>query len=298
VSAHYVRTAPAAVFARAAAIDDRIYIKNRGPDAVLLASGLVSTDFLQLVRYGIRAANDPIVRDSLKVVDGLIKYDSPVGPVWYRYNEDGYGEHDGGAPFNGVGRGRPWPLLAGERGHYAVMAGEDARPYLRVMTGTAGRGGLMPEQVWDSAPVPHLGLAPGRPSGSTMPLVRAHAEFIKLLASVKRGAPVDRPDAVWRRYAGVRPAYPERAHWSRRAPIGRIAPGHSLRLLLDAPAVVVWSADGRTPAGEVLTHPSGFGAQAAELPTRGLARGAEVRFTFRHPSTGGRGGADYTVRVD
>ena len=45
----------------------------------------------------------------------------------------------------------------------------------------ASPGGLLPEQVWDAAPIPERFLFPGRPSGSAMPLVWSHAEFLKLL---------------------------------------------------------------------------------------------------------------------
>ena len=39
------------------------------------------------------------------------KRELPAGPYWYRYNDDGYGEHEDGAPFDGTGIGRLWPLL-------------------------------------------------------------------------------------------------------------------------------------------------------------------------------------------
>jgi glucoamylase len=296
VASHYVRTAPVRVLADPAAMRDTIEIKNRGLGAVVPADGLVSTDFLQLVRFGLRAPVDPTVRETLKVVDGLIRYDAPAGPVWYRYNEDGYGEHDGGAPYDGKGRGRPWPLLTGERGHYALAAGDDAAPYLRAMMGMTGRGGLLPEQVWDSDAVPRLGLHPGKPSGSAMPLVWAHAEFVKLVASLADGAPSDRPGPAWRRYHGVRPMPPDRAHWTRRAPVALIAPGRSLRILLESPAVVVWTADAWATVEETPTRYSSFALQVAELPTRELEPGREVRFTFRMPS-GQWEGRDYAVRV-
>jgi glucoamylase len=298
VAAHYVRIAPPRIIADAAAIRDPIELKNRGPGAAFPASDIVSTGFLQLVRNGLRAADDPIVRDTIRVADGLLRYETPSGPAWYRYNHDGYGEHDDGAPFDGVGRGRPWPLLAGERGHYALAAGEDAAPYLRAMIGMSGNGGLVPEQVWDAAPIPPLRLFPGRPSGAAMPLVWAHAEFVKLVASRARGAPVDRPEPAWRRYGGIRPAPPERAHWSRRAPVPAIAAGRRLRIVLDAPSVVQWSADGWTTVQRTATRTSAFDLQLADLSTRELARGAAVRFTFQDQRTGAWEGRDYLVRIE
>ena len=94
----------------------------------------------------------------------------------------------------------PWPLLVGERGHLALQAGEDPLPYLRTMWCCASPGGLLPEQVWDADPIPERGLYPGRPSGSAMPLVWAHAEFLKLLMARERGRPVEWLDSVERHF--------------------------------------------------------------------------------------------------
>ena len=82
------------------------------------ASHLVSPDALALVRFGLLGAEDPRIRDTAKVVDALLKVDTPAGPMWHRYNDDGYGEHEDGAPFDGTGIGRVWPLLTGERAHF------------------------------------------------------------------------------------------------------------------------------------------------------------------------------------
>jgi len=106
-----------------------------------------------------------------------------------------------------------------------------------------GAGGLLPEQVWDSAPVPQRGLWPGRPSGSAMPLVWAHAEFVKLALSIVSGAPVDRPARTWARYGGRRPQ-PRFALWQPRQRARQIVVGQELRLLLPEPAQVHWGRNG------------------------------------------------------
>ena len=72
-----------------------------------------------------------------------------------------------------------------------MQAGEDPIEYLRTMWNCASVGGLLPEQVWDAAPIPALGLEPGRPSGSAMPLLWSHAEFLKLLIARERGRPIE-----------------------------------------------------------------------------------------------------------
>ena len=53
------------------------------------ARNVVGGDFLHLVRLGIRAADDPIVLDSIAVMDRLLKRELPQGPGWRRYAHDG-----------------------------------------------------------------------------------------------------------------------------------------------------------------------------------------------------------------
>ena len=57
----------------------------------------------------------------------------------------------------------------------------------------ANGGGLLPEQVWDCDDIPERELFRGRPAGSAMPLVWAHAEHIKLLRSLREGRVFDMP---------------------------------------------------------------------------------------------------------
>jgi glucoamylase len=104
-------------------------------------------DFLHLVRLGIRSANDPIVRDSIEVIDRVLKHDLPQGPGWRRYNHDGYGQNDDGSAFDGTGVGRCWPILTGERGHYELAAGRDPLPLIRSLENFANEGGMISEQL-------------------------------------------------------------------------------------------------------------------------------------------------------
>lgn len=198
---YYVRiAAPPA----AGGLDGEIPVQNRDGLAVR-AHEMVGLEFAHLARLGLREANDPRMRDTVTVVEGLLKVDTPAGPAFYRYNGDGYGEHADGSPFDGQGIGRPWPLLTGERGHLALLQGEDPLSYLRAMTAMGGTCGLLPEQIWDAEPVPTRGLFPGKPSGSAMPLVWAHAEFLKLQAARTHGRPIELLDIVRERYGGRPP---------------------------------------------------------------------------------------------
>ncbi|KAA9153157.1 twin-arginine translocation signal domain-containing protein [Amycolatopsis acidicola] len=163
--------------------------------------------FLELVRLGIKPAGDPVVENSLTVVDAQISTATPAGRHWHRYSSDGYGEQADGNPWN-VNRadlqrtyGRLWPIFAGERGEYELLNG-DARAAagrLADMAATAGETGLLPEQVWDTNP-PYPRTRPGTPTASATPLAWTHAQFVRLAWSVQRGRPVEYPDVVAERY--------------------------------------------------------------------------------------------------
>jgi glucoamylase len=296
VHGYYIRIVPPDVLTRDGAQFETVGIKNLAVDPGLLADDQIATDFLQLVRYGLRRADDPMIRDSVTVADRLLKTDTPSGPVWHRYNDDGYGEHDDGSAFDGTGRGRGWPLLTGERGHYALAAGEDALPYLRAMTAMASPLGLIPEQVWDSAPIPARGLAPGEPSGSAMPLVWAHSEFIKLCYGHVLGHPVDRPAATWSRYGGRRPDI-DYDIWGPSYRPRRLRAGYGLTIALKAPARVHWGINGWQDVRDIDTGDTGAGVHIAELPVRDLKSGETVQFTFLWHGTETWEGQDYEVLV-
>jgi glucoamylase len=280
IERYYVRLAPGDVLADPSALHRNIEIKNNEPGRTIPADEEVSIDFLAAVRLGLRDADDAVVRDSVAIADALLKVDTPKGPVWHRYNGDGYGEHDDGRPFDGTGRGRGWPLLTGERGYYELMRGSDPLPYLQAMAAMTGPGGMMPEQVWDADPLPDQRLLPGLPTGSAMPLAWAHAEFVKLMVSWSLGRPVDRPSAVWERYGGRRPAA-KTAVWCLHAPINRIARGTSLLLALAGGTRVRWSTDGWGTASEVDTQATGFGLYTTELDAAAIGGAQEIEFTFR-----------------
>lgn len=280
ITAHYVREAPSGILACPTALRRHLTIKNRVDDPGLDATAQVGVDFLQLVRLGLRHADDPLILDSLKLVDALLKTDTPSGPVWHRYNGDGYGEHADGTPFDGCGQGRGWPLLTGERGHHALARGQDPLPYLAAMNAMASTGGLLPEQVWDAAPLPQRGLLPGRPTGSAMPLAWAHAEFIKLAASHKAGRVFDRPQAVWQRYAGNRPDAATWV-WSPNARIGHVAAGRNLLILLPRPAVLHVGFDGWSDCLDFPTRPLGLELHGLSLNATQLKGRRILNFTWQ-----------------
>lgn len=162
---------------------------------------VVDAGFLELVRLGIRSPADPLIADSLAVVDAQIRRDTPNGSYWYRYTHDGYGEKADGAPYDGTGVGRLWPLLSGERGEYELAGGRAALANLRAMANAANEGYLIPEQVWDSVDPTAYGFALGEGTGSATPLAWSMAQFIRLAHGIDAGTPVETPQAVAARYA-------------------------------------------------------------------------------------------------
>jgi glucoamylase len=203
---HYMRIrppAPGEPFYNDQIAPGHIHIANRAPDEQqdFEAREIVDAGFLELVRYGIRRADDPLIVDSLKVVDAVLKRDTPYGPCWRRYNHDGYGQRKDGGPYEGWGQGRAWPLLTGERAHYELAAGQSVTPLISAFEKFSSIGGMLPEQIWDYDDLPSEGMYFGKSAGSAQPLVWAHSEYLKLLRSATDGHIFDRISAVEERYA-------------------------------------------------------------------------------------------------
>jgi glucoamylase len=197
---------------------------------------ILDAGFLELVRYGVRDANDPFIDDSFAELDDVtlpenlklkyvFRFDGPAGPDypgWRRYGNDGYGEReDSGGNWVDANqppdlqRGRVWPFLTGERGHYelerlkaggggtvtAAQLNALRQVYVRAMEHFANEGAMLPEQVWDGvgSNAAH-GYALGEGTNSATPLAWTHAEYVKLVRSI-----ADRN--TWDSYAVVRDRY-------------------------------------------------------------------------------------------
>ena len=262
------------------------------------ASTVVSPDALALVRFGLRAADDPRILDPVKAIDHLLKVEVPQGPLWRRYNDDGYGEHEDGSPFDGTGIGRAWPLMAGERAHYELALGnhDEARRLLKTLEASSSDGGLIPEQIWDTDDIPAHELVRGKPSGSAMPLVWAHSEHLKLLRSLRDGVVFDTPPQVSRRYA-LGKTESKLSGWRFSNVATTLVAGKTLRIQVLEPARVHWSSDGWATTRDIETCPTPFGLHFADLDTGALAIGATVVFTFHWPEADRWEGRDFSMTV-
>ncbi|HUB03280.1 MAG TPA: glucan 1,4-alpha-glucosidase [Terriglobales bacterium] len=299
VEGYYVRITPDDGDGASSPLQGFVAIRNHASGANTPAAAVVSPDALALVRFGLRSPHDPRILNTIKVIDSVLGIRLPSGPNWYRYNADGYGEHEDGSPFDGAGIGRPWPLLAGERGHYELAAGHasTAEVLLRVMENSTGASRLIPEQVWDSSDIPERELFAGKGTGSACPLVWAHAEYIKLRRSLQEGRIFDQPPQTVERYL-KRQQPPEYFNWRFNNKPRTMPSGRRLRILLMEAAVVHWSFDGWLTSEDGETQDSGWRLKHADLPTEKLAPGRAIAFTFLWKRSGRWEGRDFSVTVE
>ncbi len=299
VEGYYVRITPPSGDGSSLPLQGFVPIKNRGKDITEAAAEIVSPDALALVRFGLRAADDPRILNTIKVIDELLRVILPQGPAWYRYNGDGYGEHEDGSPFDGTGVGRPWPLLAGERAHYELAAGRvaSAEALLGVMENSTGASRLIPEQVWDTEDIPERGLFKGKGSGSACPLVWAHSEYIKLRRSLADGKIFDQPPQTVERYL-VNKVSATYFNWRFNNKPRAMPLGKKLRILMMDSAIVHWSFDNWTTSQDSDSLDSGCDLQYVDLPTEWLVSGREIVFTFFWRNAGRWEGKDYRVTVE
>jgi glucoamylase len=300
VDGYYVRVAEPDVADAASPRDGFVPIKNRPPSESFAPAALtVSPDALALVRFGLRAADDPRMVNTAKVIDELLRVETSRGPAWHRYNGDGYGEHDDGRPFDGTGTGRAWPLLTGERAHFELAAGrlDRAEELARAMEAFAGESLLIPEQVWDAEDIPDRELFHGDGSGSARPLVWAHAEYLKLRRSIADGRCFDQPPQTVQRYIVEGRSGTPYAIWRFNGKIRTLQAGKILRVETLAHATIHWAVDDWSGARDVDTVDTGVGVFVADLDTAGRTPGSQVLFTFFWSDAARWEGADFRVTV-
>jgi heme-degrading monooxygenase HmoA len=207
-------------------------------------------------------------------------------------------EREDGSAYDGTGTGRCWPIFTGERGHYELAAGRDAKPFIAAMERFANEGGMLSEQVWDGADLPEKGMMRGLPTGAAMPLCWSHAEYVSLVRSVHDGVCFDRVEPAFQRYVVERKPHSHEM-WSARHPIRRMPLARTLRLIVVADATIVWSANGwgSTQTMET-TAIEALNLWFADLPTEDCPVGSCIEFTFFWKEAGRWEGRNYSVAVD
>lgn len=257
---------------------------------------IIDGGFLELIRYGLRAATDVHVLNTLVAYDATLRVETPCGPSWRRYNHDGYGQKANGDAFDGTGVGRAWPLLTGERAHYEVAAGRDVREYIKAIECFANAGAMLPEQVWDTVDIPDKHMYAGRPTGSAMPLVWAHAEYIRLLRSSRDGMVFDLIEPVRRRYIeqGV---VSDLQVWLFNHKLRSVSAKRTLRIEVNARARLHWTAHEWVSTQDMELLDEGLGVYACEFAPGKFHAGEVLKFTFYWIDADVWEGRDFVIAI-
>ena len=279
--------------------DKLIYIKNRTKkNGKMHLHELICVDALALVRFGLRAADDLKILNTIKLIDDTLKVETPHGPCWHRYTNDGYGEDKKGNPYSdsGHGIGRAWPLLTGERAHYEIAAGniKRAKELLKTMDSFANNG-LLPEQIWDTDDIPEKGLFLGKYTGSAMPLTWAHSEYIKLCRSIKDKRIFDMSVQTEARYLKKKSPSPFTI-WRFDWPCTVISSKKILRIEVLAAATVHWSTDNRKTSSDYDTKDTGLGLHIVDINFENVDS-KEIKFTFFWKDTSQWENKDFEVKI-
>jgi glucoamylase len=305
VKRHYMRIRPPCEgesFHNPNIPEGHLVLTNREPGerTDFEAREIIDAGFLELVRYGIRRADDPLIVDSLKVVDHVLKIETPNGACWRRYNHDGYGQRKDGGPYMGWGQGRAWPLLGGERGHYELAAGRDPKPFITAMEQFSSTGGMLPEQIWDREDFPQEEMYFGESAGAAQPLVWAHSEYLKLLRSALDGQVFDCIAVVKERYGvatGKRTFKNNLEIFQTSRPVRKLAAGMTLRVVDTVRFRMLYSTDNWATSVTLESHPVGYAGFFADVATV-AGQAGKIVFTFYWPGQDKWLGRNFEVTVE
>ncbi len=129
-----------------------------------------------------------------------------------------------------------------------------------------------------------------------MPLVWAHAEYIKLCRSLRDGKAYVTSDIAVQRYLEEK-RQSAFATWRFSDKIQELPRGKNLRLELHDSAVVRWTIDGWQHWVETATSDSALGVHHLDLSSMDLRGAAEVIFTFRWTASGEWEGEDFKIKL-
>ncbi len=220
---------------------------------------IIDGGFTELVRMGVMSPQDWTILETFPEYDDILHQFIPgKGDAWFRYNYDSYGEDNNGANFNGIGRGRLWPIFTAERGIYEISKssnGTAGRPYLLSLKAFSSQAGFIPEQVWNINATNNanwetltpVSKVPGTATHSMRPLSWAMGEYINLVAAMNQGKN-DAPSIVCERYSCDRPQ--SIVHFKVRA---STKPGENIYLVGNNPLLSNW-----IPEAGIKLTPKGY----------------------------------------
>jgi glucoamylase len=130
-----------------------------------------------------------------------------------------------------------------------------------------------------------------------MPLVWAHAEYLKLRRSLRDRRVYDLPPQAWQRYVTnhTRSAY---AFWRFNHKLRTMPRGQRLRLETIVPSLVHWSVDAWQTEHDSLSRDTELGEYVVDLPTTSLPVGSKIDFTFYWPEADRWEQVDFQIVVE
>jgi glucoamylase len=158
-------------------------------------------------------------------------------------------------------------------------------------------GKMLPEQVWDSPDdVKSAGMYFGKPAGSAMPLMWAHAEYVKLLRSVADGHVFDLIPVVAERYLKER-GRKDLEVWKCTRQVREVTAGRVLRIQEPESFRLHWTNDGWVSASDTPSTPTGLGIEFADIAIP-CNQSAPVQFTFLWTGSNRWEGHNYEVCIN
>jgi glucoamylase len=186
-------------------------------------------------------------------------------------------------------------LLTGERGHYELAAGRSPERYLRAMEGLASTSCLLCEQVWDEADLPEAYMRLGQPTGSAMPLMWAHAEYVKLLRSAADGTVFDQVPEVAARYLFGVGRRKKMEVWKFNRRVRFMRPGEMLRVIGDVRFSLRWTSDQWATVHDSESQTNALGIDHVDLTDLVPTAGMVIEFTFFWTDANRWEGQNYSI---
>jgi glucoamylase len=258
-----------------------VQLRNRDGEEIQ-ASALVSMDFSYLVRLGLRSAHDPRIQDTIKVVDQVLKVDTPSGPVYHRYNEDGYGEYRTAGRSMATASGAPGRCWWASADTWRCRAARIRFP-ICAPCGAAPAAAACCRSRCGMRADPELELAPGRPSGSAMPLLWSARRISEAADRARASAPDRAAAVVEQRYRGAKRGARGGWHWRDEVPVLRHESGRALLIEDRHPFTLHFGFDGwQRVDGTRGSWRSLSACGRCDCRRRSCPQAAELNFTRRY----------------
>ena len=252
VKYHYMRIRPPAVgepFHNDQIAPGCIHIANRGPDEkyVFEAREIIDAGFLELVRYGIRRADDPLIIDSLKVVDHcpqdrnpLRRLLAPLQPRRLRPAKRWWCLRWLGAR----------PRVATPRAANEPITNsppvKDVSSFITALERFSSIGGMMPEQIWDHADYPPRECTSAAPPAPPSPSSGHTPNTLNFFVPSPRAASLIASQSSKTGMQSQPPSAPSRARSKSSRSVGQSPaspPDLTLRILDPNPFQAIWTMD-------------------------------------------------------